>query len=320
MATSLEDYGPFDAGIGASRSEDFWRAYFVHLTGSGVIDGELNEFAVAQRAAGANMSVDVATGRTFVRGHWGESTTLKNLAISAAHATLARIDRVILRADFTNNRIELDVLTGTAAASPSAPALTQSTAMWEISLAQIAVAAAAASVVTANITDQRTIIGFPTFDASVAPTNGQAMVYDSTTGLWEPGTSGSSVTNELGYGQTTTPQTAITAEVDLTGLSVAVTADGTNPVWVEASVPLQKMGSANYAGITLHEGATQLSSEVVYMDFTTYAFRRAYIKVRLLPTSGAHTYKARALAGTGGVDTTSSATNPAWILATQVAV
>lgn len=160
MPTSLEDYGPFDAGIGASRTEDFWRALFGVAIASGVLDGQLNEFAVAQRGAGANMSVDAATGRCLIRGHWGESTVLKNLAITAAHATLARIDLVILRADFTNNRVEVDVLTGTAAGSPTVPALTRDTTKWEIAIGQIAVAAAASSILSANITDTRPFMSY----------------------------------------------------------------------------------------------------------------------------------------------------------------
>jgi hypothetical protein len=48
------------------------------------------------------------------------------------------------------------VLMGTPAESPTAPALTQVAAgVWEIALASVAVAAAAASIVDANITDER---------------------------------------------------------------------------------------------------------------------------------------------------------------------
>lgn len=156
----LDDYGPFDSGVGASRIEGWWRSYFRHLTGSGVIAGELNEFVVAQRAAGANMSVDVATGRAYSASHWGESTTVKNVAVAAAHATLPRVDRVVIRADFVADTVGVEVVTGTAAAVPAIPPLTQNTVMWEIPLARIAVAAAAASIVTANITDERTFLTF----------------------------------------------------------------------------------------------------------------------------------------------------------------
>lgn len=155
MATTLTSYFPFDAGAGAGVAESQWRDMARHWLATGVLAGEDNEFAVSERAAGANMSVDVATGKCWIRGHYGAQTSIVNLAIATADATNPRIDRVVLRADFTANTIALDVLTGTPAGSPAVPALTQSTSRWEISLAQVAVAAAAATIVTANITDSR---------------------------------------------------------------------------------------------------------------------------------------------------------------------
>jgi hypothetical protein len=188
----LDSSGPYD---GASYSEDFWRDFFRHLTGSGVVDGVGSEFAVSERGAGANMSVDVATGECFIRGHWGESTATKNLPISAANATNPRIDRVVLRNHFGDNKITLEVLEGTPAAAPVAPAVTQNAAMWEISLALISVPAADTSIQNAQITSERTIIGFPTFDQSTAPADGDTWTYNATTALWEPAapSSGTSV-------------------------------------------------------------------------------------------------------------------------------
>lgn len=157
MATVLEEYFPFASGAGSNVSEDEWRTMAEQWLPSGVVDGQANEFAVAQRAAGANMSVDVATGQARIQGIVGVSSTLKNQGIAANATGNPRIDRVILRADFTAKVIELDVLTGTPAAVPVEPALTQNSAIWEIALARIAVAAGAVSIVTANITDERTI-------------------------------------------------------------------------------------------------------------------------------------------------------------------
>lgn len=192
----LDDYGPYD---GQSKAEDFWRDFFRHLTGSGVIDGVGSEFAVTERGAGANMSVDVAAGECFVRGQWGESTSTKNLPISSADPTNPRIDRVVLRNHFGNNKITLEVLEGTPAGSPAAPALTQSAAMWEISLAQISVPAADTSIANAQITDQRTIISHPLVDAAAAPSDGDGLVYNSTTGLWDA-TSVAGTVNVLDHG------------------------------------------------------------------------------------------------------------------------
>lgn len=187
-----QTYYPFDAGAGANVTEAQWREMARLWLPTGVIDGELNELAVSERAAGANLSVDVATGVAWIRGHYFKSDAVENLAISAAHATLGRIDRVIVRVDFTANTVALAVLEGTAAASPAAPSLTQNTSTWEISLAQVSVPATDTTIANAQITSERTIIKAPGFDHSTAPTNGQTWVFDSTSGLWEPGSSGTS--------------------------------------------------------------------------------------------------------------------------------
>lgn len=111
-----------------------------------------------------NMSVNVAAGQAFVAGT--ESATqggsvvtndaTVNLAIAAADATNPRIDIVVARwysetVAVGSRKFALEVVTGTPAASPAVP----STPANSLVLAQIAVAAAAASITNANITDKR---------------------------------------------------------------------------------------------------------------------------------------------------------------------
>lgn len=155
MPTALDTFLPYDSGAGANVSEAGWRNMMRHFNGSasGVIRGFANEFAVT--ADNTGMNVKAATGECYMRGHYGESTSQKTLAIATAHATLARIDRVILRNDFTTNQIELDVLTGTAAGSPVAPTVTQSATKWETSLATVSVPAADTSIASSQVTDNR---------------------------------------------------------------------------------------------------------------------------------------------------------------------
>ncbi len=135
---------------------------FQDILGEGVIG--VSDLAVTQRAAGANMSVDVAAGVAWVKGDTAtdqpayrvRNDAAVNLTVSTANATNPRIDVVVaevLDAAFTgsSNLWRLRVITGTAAASPAVPTI-PATAM---PLAQIAVAANATSVVTANISDLR---------------------------------------------------------------------------------------------------------------------------------------------------------------------
>ena len=119
--------------------------------------------AVTQNGS-PNMTVNVANGMIAVPGTEGTSQgqyicmapTTTNLAITAAHATLPRIDIVVAKVEDAaysgaNNQWSLAVVTGTAAASPTAPAAPNNS----ITLATVAVAAAATQILNANITDTR---------------------------------------------------------------------------------------------------------------------------------------------------------------------
>jgi hypothetical protein len=108
----------------------------------------------------SGMQVKVPAGFAMVRGHYYSNTALETLTIAAAHATLARIDSVILELDPSANTILLTVLTGTAASTPAAPTLTQTdTGVYQIRLANVAVAAAATTISAGNVTDTRTFLG-----------------------------------------------------------------------------------------------------------------------------------------------------------------
>jgi len=78
------------------------------------------------------------------------------LSVTAAHATLARIDIVVFRvrdsaySGITDSAV-LEVVAGTPSGSPTAPA----TPANSLLLAEVAVAAAATSITNANITDKR---------------------------------------------------------------------------------------------------------------------------------------------------------------------
>lgn len=151
-AVAFDLYQPFDAGAGADVLEDRYRAQFRNVLLDGPIRGELNSFHID---VDTGRNVLLSSGRCWIQGHWGEVSAdiAKPIAVNASGNP--RIDRIVLRADFVNNLIEHDVLQGTPAGSPAAPALTQNTSVWEISLAQIAVANGFATLGAGTITDER---------------------------------------------------------------------------------------------------------------------------------------------------------------------
>ena len=123
-----------------------------------------SSLAVTQNGT-PNMSVNIAAGWAAIVGTYqanmGVYTAYNdatvNATIATSNPTLPRIDLVCLTVSDSyytgaTNTVAVNVVTGTAAASPAVPA----TPTNSIALAQIAVAAATTSIVTGNITDVRT--------------------------------------------------------------------------------------------------------------------------------------------------------------------
>lgn len=126
-----------------------------------------NEFQ-AVATAPASMQITVKAGMAWVQGAYstvqGSYVVLNDgdvtLPIAAAHASLARIDLVILEIlDSTysgaSNTGQLRVVLGTAAASPVAPSVTGS----YVVLAQVRVNAGVTSIAASAITDVRPYVG-----------------------------------------------------------------------------------------------------------------------------------------------------------------
>jgi hypothetical protein len=113
-----------------------------------------------------NMSVNVAAGAAYVRGtsisnqgiYRCVASSTTNLAITTAHASLARWDLVVARVyDNTHdssgqNKWELEIVTGTPAGSPAEPTLPASS----FKLARVTVGAAVSTIVTGNISNVST--------------------------------------------------------------------------------------------------------------------------------------------------------------------
>ncbi|MCK5644769.1 MAG: hypothetical protein KAJ19_28475, partial [Gammaproteobacteria bacterium] len=79
----------------------------VAARGWGVVSG----LAVSQRGAGANMSVDIATGEAWINGTKVTKGSTTNVVITSAHASYDRYDLVVINSSGT-----ISVIDGTAAA------------------------------------------------------------------------------------------------------------------------------------------------------------------------------------------------------------
>lgn len=146
-------YGFFDS-VGGDRkySADDIGNYFVKLISDGVF---ATPATALQVQANSGMTVQVTAGWGFIKCHWLNNNAPLLLTLDAADPILSRTDRIVMRLDTANRLCELAVKKGTSG-STSAPALTRvEGGIWELSLAQIAVAPGVTEITQAAITDER---------------------------------------------------------------------------------------------------------------------------------------------------------------------
>ena len=160
---------------GAAHSAAELRNYMQSLLGGnksalallsrGGVHPSLGNALVVTQTGSPSMAVVIKSGAGWIPG--SEAATQGTyavvndadvtVAVTAAHATLARIDIVCFKVQDTQysggvNSCSLVVVAGTPSGSPTPPAAPANS----ITLAQIAVGAAVSSITNANITDTRT--------------------------------------------------------------------------------------------------------------------------------------------------------------------
>lgn len=149
-----QKYGFFNSVDGDRKYDaDDIGNYFLKLISDGVF---ATPATAMQVTAAGGMVVSVAAGWGFIKCKYINNTAAAQFTLAAADVVLNRIDRVVIRLDKDNRTMSLAIKQGTAASTPTAPALTrQSSGIWELSLAQIYVGAGVTSISQANITDER---------------------------------------------------------------------------------------------------------------------------------------------------------------------
>ena len=157
-AVNFDSYSFFDGTGQTAVTQVSWANYWRGVIPDGVVAGIGDEMKVYGYSGG--MVVKVAAGACFVDNHRGVLNSEKKLTITAAHASKPRIDLIVARVVYgnSNSKIVLDVKTGTAANTPVAPSLVQSTgSTYEIKLAEIYVDPAVVTIAAEKVTDFRNV-------------------------------------------------------------------------------------------------------------------------------------------------------------------
>lgn len=123
--------------------------------------------------AAGGMALSVGIGRAWINGHYfyNDAVYTGLTVATAPTGSNKRIDRVVVRLNTSVNvrGITLAIKTGTAAASPVAPALTRDGDIYEIALADIYIDAAQTVIDASDIVDQRENENVCGWAASVTP-------------------------------------------------------------------------------------------------------------------------------------------------------
>lgn len=134
------------------KAEDFAQ-YFATFIGNGIFVKPSDCLQVY--ATGDSMSVFVRPGKAWINGYYLINDDNYTLPLSAGDTTLNRIDRIVIRLDFVQRKMSVEVKKGTLSASPVAPTLKRDADAYELALADVYIAKGALTINQAAITDTR---------------------------------------------------------------------------------------------------------------------------------------------------------------------
>lgn len=143
----------FFNSIGGDRLYDAARfaEYFAAFIGTGVFPDPSTSLQIQNDSA---MNIKIKAGKAWINGYILINDADYQMAIPS-EAVLNRIDRIVVRLHYANREISIIRKAGTAASSPSAPAVTRDANMYELSLATIAINAGTSTITSGMITDTR---------------------------------------------------------------------------------------------------------------------------------------------------------------------
>lgn len=134
------------------KAEDFAQ-YFATFIGNGIFVKPSDCLQIM--AVSNSMKVVVRPGKAWINGYYLINDEDYMLTIAASDSGLNRIDRIVVRCDYTERKMSVSVKKGAISASPVAPALKRDADAYELALADIYVAKGALTISQAVITDTR---------------------------------------------------------------------------------------------------------------------------------------------------------------------
>ena len=149
----MNEYGFFGSkNKDRTYSSDDFSAFFSDIFTDGVLGNSTSNLQVV---ANGNLSLTVKSGTAYIGGRFFRPIVDKTVTLDDSDATYARYDLIVLRCDYVNREIYLDVITGIPSATPAVPELQRNTNVYDLGLASVHVKSGALSVTQSDIRDLR---------------------------------------------------------------------------------------------------------------------------------------------------------------------
>lgn len=150
MASTLDHAFFYNSNNGdrlydADSFEHWLKKFFT----SGVFEGD------CQVTSNGDMTVNVAAGYANADGKVKIFADAQTLQLETAGSTYGRIDTIVIERNDADRDVTMKVVTGGYSSNPAATAPVRSNGVYQLVLAQIAVAAGATEIKTQDITDTR---------------------------------------------------------------------------------------------------------------------------------------------------------------------
>ena len=133
------------------RAED-WARYFASFIGNGIFPVPSNALQVL---AYDGMRILLRPGKAWINGYFYENSAEMAIQLNNSDGVLSRIDRIVIRWDFSERNIRVVVKSSQFASNPNPPPLQRDADVYELCLADIMIGRCITSVTQANITDTR---------------------------------------------------------------------------------------------------------------------------------------------------------------------
>lgn len=130
----------------------FFAQYFASFISNGVFP---NPATGMQVVANGDMTVTIKAGQAWINGYYLSNDADYILQLDVADGVLKRIDKIVLRLDYSGREIIPMIKKGAFSSTPVVPSLQRDADAYELGIANVQINNGVVSIVQSNITDLR---------------------------------------------------------------------------------------------------------------------------------------------------------------------